>query len=150
MALPGATTTPGSLGTGPSNSNVSATLRVTQACDDARKFVDLYYQRLDKGRHLLGGLYHDQATLVWNGNSVASKAAILQFYEQLPISETELMSLDAQPVTEIHENPYTMITVTCSGRQKLGNNRPECFTETFLLVAENQVWKVISDAFRTY
>lgn len=41
-------------------------------------------------------MYSDNATLVWNGNKYEGKEVINKFFETLPISKTDLRSVDAQ------------------------------------------------------
>jgi NTF2-related export protein 1/2 len=40
----------------------------------------------------------DTAVLVWNGSSVAGNMVIQAFLEKLPVSDHQIVSLDAQPV----------------------------------------------------
>jgi NTF2-related export protein 1/2 len=40
----------------------------------------------------------DTAVLVWNGSSVAGNMVIQAFLEKLPVSDHQIISLDAQPV----------------------------------------------------
>ena len=39
----------------------------------AETFVNLFYERLDTKRHIVGKLYLDSAVLAWNGNKVEGK-----------------------------------------------------------------------------
>lgn len=41
-------------------------------------------------------MYSDNATLVWNGNKYEGKEVINKFFETLPISKTDIRSVDAQ------------------------------------------------------
>lgn len=136
-----------SLTSSPSSSN-SIQLIANRACDDGKKFAELYYEKIDKSRHTIGTLFHDSAILVWNGNNIEGKAAIVSFFESLPTIETVLLSIDAQPVTESIAN-QAMMSVICSGRMTFGS-RTKPFTESFLLAAENNIWKVVSDNYRNY
>ena len=47
---------------------------------------------------VIKNLYLDSANLVWNGNAISGKDAIVKFLEDLPTSTTTLSSLDSQPV----------------------------------------------------
>lgn len=125
-------------------------LKVTQACDDGKKFAEIFYEKLDKNRTGISGLYLATANLVWNGNFVNGKDQIVSFYEGLPSSETSLQSLDAQPVLDLPEfgGQFT-INVVCGGRMKFGT-RSKFFTESFMLTAENNTWKIVSDTYRDY
>ncbi len=125
-------------------------LRVTQACEAGKKFAELFYDKLDKGRTKISGLYMDTAHLVWNGNSVRGREQIVQFYENLPTSDTNLMSIDAQPVLDLPEfSGQETINVVCGGRMKMGT-RSKFFTEVFMLTAVDSTWKIVSDSFRDY
>ena len=140
-----------SLITSPSTSSATiSALRLSQACDDGKKFADLFYEKLDKGRHQMSTLFHDSAVLLWNGNHLQTKANILPFYEGLPTVETNLFAIDAHPVLDAASGAQTSIAVVCNGRMKFANNNWMAFTESFLLTAENNVWKVLTDTYRNY
>ena len=59
---------------------------------------------------LISKLYMPTASVVWNGKSVNGLADIVTFYESLPISETTVESIDAQPILSesinIGKNPF--------------------------------------------
>jgi len=125
-------------------------MRVEQACDDGKKFAEIFYEKLDRSRTAISGLYLTTANLVWNGNYVHGKDQIVNFFENLPSTETNLMSVDAQPVLDLPEfNGQVTINVTCGGRIKVGS-RAKFFTESFMLTAENNTWKIVSDTFRDF
>ncbi|MEQ2189518.1 NTF2- export protein 2 [Goodea atripinnis] len=69
-----------------------------QSCRYAEEFVNIYYDCVDKKRRNLTRLYLDKATLVWNGNAVSGQDALGEFFESLPSSEFQLLTLDCQPV----------------------------------------------------
>lgn len=120
----------------------------------AKQFVNIYYEKLDKSRSTFEKLYHDNAHLIWNGNYITGKENIFQFYKNLPISETNLSSLDAHPVSYIQNLAgKKMLFLTCFGTVKFSNQCPKTFNQNFLLAAESEtdknVWKIISDTFRT-
>ena len=120
-----------------------------EAADHGKKFAELFYEKLDKARHGIGGLYHSEGHLIWNGNSVRGKDNIVAFYEKLPITDTQLWSVDAQALRlEFTQNQPT-ITVVCGGRIKIGSTH-RFFSESFLLTAEINVWRVVSDTYRDY
>lgn len=128
----------------------STPLRISSACDDGKKFAELFYDKVDKGRHAIGNLFHDKANLVWNGNHIQGKSNIVTFYETLPTSETTLQSIDAQPVLDLPELAGNQtITVICGGRQKFGS-KMKFFTECFMLTAESGVWKIVTDTYRYF
>ncbi|KAI1291956.1 NTF2-related export protein 2 [Halotydeus destructor] len=132
----------------------SSSARIEQACDAGMTFAKLFYEKLDKGRTSMVGLFHENATLVWNGNNVHGKANVIAFLEKLPVTETTLSSIDAQPILDIPcLGGQATITVIVGGRQKLGSGRERFFTESFMLTAEQSsggVWKVVSDNYRNF
>jgi len=114
----------------------------------------IFYNKLDKSRHTIGRLYHQEATLLWNGTQVKGKDDIVTFFEKLPTSETTLNMIDAQPVIDFpFLNGEQMIAATCGGQVKFDGKIIKNFSETFTLVsetnAEGKVWKIIMDTFRT-
>ena len=130
--------------------NAAAELRVSQACEDGKRFAELFYEKLDKNRSGLSGLFMEEAKLVWNGHPASGKRAILDFYAALPVSETQLNSVDAQPLLDLPAlNGQPTINVICGGRMKFGT-RCKFFSESFTLTALNNTWKVVSDTFRDY
>jgi hypothetical protein len=50
--------------------------KVELACSTAETFIQLYYDRLDSKRHLIGKLYMDNATMSWNGNRLEGKTML--------------------------------------------------------------------------
>ena len=50
---------------------------------------------------LVGKLYMDTATMIWNGNAVAGKDAILKFHEDIPECTHVVDGYDAQPVASM-------------------------------------------------
>ena len=135
----------------PSTIIPASPLRISQACDDGKTFAELFYEKMDKQRHAMVNLFHESASLVWNGNHIQGKSAVVSFLEQLPVSETELTCIDAQPVLDLPAlGGQQTITVICGGRQKHGNNKYKHFTESFMLTAEQNVWKVVSDTYRNF
>lgn len=129
---------------------VAAELRVSQACEDGKRFAELFYEKLDKNRSVINGLFMDEAKLVWNGNLVEGKPRIVDFYAGLPISETQLNSVDAQPVLDLPAlQGQPTINVACAGRIRFGP-KSKFFMECFTLTALNNTWKIVSDTFRDY
>lgn len=129
----------------------TAESRIDQVVTAGKTFAELFYQQLDKSRNNIGGLFHPTtATLIWNGNSVSGQEAIIKFYETLPPTETTLMTVDAQPISDLPSfNEKVTMAVSCAGRMKIGA-KTKFFTESFLLIAENNKWKVFADTFRDF
>lgn len=129
---------------------VANELRVSQACEDGKRFAELFYDKLDKNRTVMNGLFMEEAKLVWNGNPVEGKQRIVDFYASLPTSETMLQSVDAQAVLDLPAlQGQPTINVICAGRMKLGS-KSKFFSESFTLTALNTTWKIVSDTFRDY
>uniref|UniRef100_UPI00358F4BB6 NTF2-related export protein 2-like n=1 Tax=Myxine glutinosa TaxID=7769 RepID=UPI00358F4BB6 len=120
---------------------------VEQSCLAAEEFCKHYYDTLDKRRHVLTRLYQESALLVWNGNAVTGLEALAKFYEELPASDHQVNMLDCQPIAE-HVRPGHGVLVVAGGSVKFEGNRQRLFTQTFLLAAQESVWKIISDCFR--
>lgn len=100
------------------------------------------------GRCLVGNLFLDAANLVWNGNPHNSKEAISKFYESLPSCEAELAYVDAQPIRDEFVQGQTTVHVVAAGQVKFSGKRWVPFSESFVLTAQNKVWKIVVDTFR--
>ncbi|CAL1283106.1 unnamed protein product [Larinioides sclopetarius] len=115
-------------------------------------FSKLFYETMDKKRHLVSNLYLDTATLVWNGNPYQGKENISKFYETLPVSSTDIRSVDAQPILDEYVQGQTTVLVSVSGIVKFAGRSSTLYSESFLLTAQQgssgNVWKIVSDCFR--
>ncbi|XP_074640722.1 NTF2-related export protein 1-like [Tubulanus polymorphus] len=124
-------------------------VKCDQACQAANDFSKLYYETFDKRRHVLSRLYMDTASLTWNGNSVTGISNILTFYDTLPSSEHTVESLDAHPIVEGTQGQSTILVCAC-GYVKYQGNCAGTFTQNFLLASmPGDVWKVVSDCYRS-
>ncbi|KAJ6216979.1 hypothetical protein RDWZM_008136 [Blomia tropicalis] len=132
---------------GQSSGNLS--LKISQACECGKKFAELFYEKLDKSRHTMGQLFHDSAVVVWNGNIINGKGNVLEFYGNLPAIDTTLICMDAQPVSTLVTGDTPSILVSCNGKMSF-DKHTKCFNESFLLKAENNVWKIVTDTYRNY
>lgn len=132
-----------------SSSNLATSLKISQACESGKKFAEVFYEKLDKSRHTMAQLFHDNAVLVWNGNYINGKGNVLEFYGNLPTISTVLYSIDAQPVSPLVSGEQTSILVTCNGRMCF-NKSYRNFNESFMLTAESSVWKIVTDTYRNY
>ena len=133
-----------------STNTMSISIKISQACESGKKFAQLFYEKLNKSRHTMGQLFHDSATLIWNGNFVNGKGNILEFYGNLPIIDTTLLSIDAQPASLQISAEKTSILVICNGKMCFGGKQTQCFNESFMLTAEGNVWKIVTDTYRNY
>lgn len=119
-----------------------------EAAKAGEEFARLFYETLEKRRHLVGNLFLDAGNLVWNGNPHNSKEAIGKFYESLPSCEVELAYVDAQPIRGEFVQGQTTIHVVAAGQVKFSGKRWIPFSESFVLTAQNKVWKIVVDTFR--
>ncbi|CAK9294036.1 unnamed protein product [Gordionus sp. m RMFG-2023] len=132
---------------------------ILQADKTSETFTSLYYDTIDKKRNIIHKLYHDNATLIWNGNHYQGLEAIKTFFEQIPTSEHKTDCLDAQPITPNVTNGQTSITLNVHGivsydenssNRRLHPPKLMGFNQSFILIAEGDKWKIISDWVRTH
>ncbi|XP_046651063.1 NTF2-related export protein 1-like [Daphnia pulicaria] len=121
---------------------------IDEACSTAQEFTKLYYECLDKKRNLVSRLYMDTAVLVWNGSSVAGNMVIQAFLEKLPVSDHQIISLDAQPVHDEAIKGQSTIMVTVAGIVRYEKKPAQPFCQDFLITAQESKWKVVSDCLR--
>ncbi|XP_067003080.1 NTF2-related export protein isoform X2 [Anabrus simplex] len=122
--------------------------KVDQACRTAEDFTKHYYESVDRRRHLLSRYYLDTAVLVWNGNGTVGKEQIQKFFEDLPTSQHTLTSLDSQPVLgAVVANQLTFL-MQVGGFVKFQERASRPFQQNFMITAEGDKWKIVSDCFR--
>lgn len=46
---------------------------IDQACETAKQFIEIHYDKMDTKRHTVAKTYLDTATLSWNGNRIDGK-----------------------------------------------------------------------------
>lgn len=120
-----------------------------QACEAAEKFVKLYYESFDKRNHVISKLYDDNASLVWDGNAVVGKEAILKFHENLPSSVHTVDSIDAQNIPSFVTSGQNTMLVKTNGSVRYDKNKLKIFSQVFLLMAaQTSTWKITSDTLR--
>lgn len=120
-----------------------------QACHAAEEFSKKFYSVFDKQRHLLAKLYLDISTVVWNGNPYQGVAKINELFINLPATTHELTTMDCQPINSIATPDRTSVLVICEGHVRYGEERTrKPFTQTFVLISDNNTWKIASDCFR--
>ncbi|XP_025087109.1 NTF2-related export protein 2-like isoform X2 [Pomacea canaliculata] len=122
--------------------------KAEQALQAATEFAQIFYEYLDKKRNAVRNLYMDTATLLWNGNAISNKDAILKFLEDLPTSEHTLTTLDSQPLVEPVIDGQTSIMVTVFGKACYQDTKAKGFFQTFILTSQGNVWKIVSDTYR--
>lgn len=117
-------------------------------CQQAETFTKNYYKLLDNCRSEISRLYHNQAVLVYDGNSISMQSEIQSFLDNIPKSQHTINTLNAQPV-----GTQEMI-IQISGVVELTETNPKVenlFSQTLFLRYVKQVakWKIVSDTIRT-
>ena len=125
-------------------------VKANQATSTAETFSQLYYKKMDQERHTIDRMYHENATMTWNGNPIEGIQNIQKFcLERIPKSSTFVQSLDAQPVHDSAVGGQTTVLVTVAGTVKYGHTQPVNFQQNFLITAKDSKWKVVTDTFRS-
>lgn len=94
-------------------------------------------------------LYLDNGIMVWNGNGTTGKDNIQKYFQELPTTEHSVTVIDAQPIVDEATLNQKTILVMTSGYFKLGPNNAKPFQQTFMITAQGDKWKIVSDCFRT-
>ena len=120
-----------------------------QAIQASDQFCQLYYKYHDTKPHVLyRQFYTEKSLLVWNGNNY-NGLHINEFFLNHPGTEHVVTAMDSQPINKIATANVTSIMVICEGKVKYENEREwKFFTQNFLLMSENNTWKIVSDCFR--
>ncbi|KAJ8937762.1 hypothetical protein NQ318_006625 [Aromia moschata] len=111
--------------------------KIDQACRIAEEFTKLYYETIDKRRHLMSRLYLETGLLAWNGNGVTGNENIQKFVIDLP---------PYRPHTAVSGQLTFMIQA--SGSVKYQDKTPKTFQQNFVVTAQGDKWKIVSDCFR--
>ncbi|KAK5642777.1 hypothetical protein RI129_008944 [Pyrocoelia pectoralis] len=122
--------------------------KIDQSCRTAEEFTKLYYESTDKRRHLISKLYLDNGLLTWNGNGIIGNERIQKFYMELPSTDHVITTLDAQPILDNAVNGQLSFLIQVSGTVKYQDKTPKTFQESFVITAQNDKWKIVSDCFR--
>ena len=110
--------------------------KIDLACHTAEEFTKLYYECVDKRRHLMSRYYLDTGVLVWNGNGTVGKDLIQKFFDGLPPTEHTLTSLDSQPVLDVAvSNQLTFLILIC-GFVKFQEKISRPFQQNVLITAQ--------------
>jgi NTF2-related export protein 1/2 len=139
--------------------------KIDQACRVAEEFTKLYYETSDKRRHvrtcsfsrgrfgsnvfqLMSKLYMDTGLLAWNGNGINGNERIQKFFIDLPTSDHIITTLDAQPVLDSAVNGQLTFMIQVSGTVRYQDRIPKSFQQNFIITAQGDKWKIVSDCFR--
>lgn len=96
-------------------------------------------------------MYHDQATLIWDGQPHKTRTSIARFYKEQEALEIVLQALDAQIVPQMGDI-IDMVTIIAGGTLKQ-NDKKLNFSRTFLLgpnAPVSQEYLIVSDTMRTH
>lgn len=116
----------------------------------ATEFAKLFFTRQEKDKENISDLYHNQSTLIWNGEVVKSKTNIHKFHAKLQIQEITVECLDVQIMPQLGDMTDT-ITILAGGKLKQ-NDTTSNFSRTFLIGPSIQGKSdilIISDTMRT-
>ncbi|XP_045462318.1 NTF2-related export protein [Harmonia axyridis] len=122
--------------------------KLDQACRVAEEFTKLYYEAVDKRRHMISRLYLDEGLLAWNGTGVTGNEKIQKFHMDLPASDHTLSTLDAQPILDEAVNKQLTVMIQVSGTVRYHDKIPKTFQQAFVVTADGGKWKIVSDCFR--
>ncbi|KAG8224229.1 hypothetical protein J437_LFUL002685 [Ladona fulva] len=146
-------------------------VKIDDACRAAEEFTNLYYENLDRRRHLMSKFYLDTGVMVWNGNGVNGKDMIHKLFMELPASESNLLSVDSHPILGktnciyVTGNDFRFLQlIPVHLDAAVGNQRTVLiqaagfvtfqgkagvpFQQNFMVTAEGDKWKIVSDCFR--
>ncbi|XP_018327201.1 NTF2-related export protein [Agrilus planipennis] len=126
----------------------SSKSKIDQACRTAEEFTKLYYESIDKRRHLMSKLYLDTGLLVWNGNGVAGNERIQKFFMELPPTDHTVITLDAQVIPESAVSGQLTFLIQVSGTVKYQDKLPKNFQQNFMITAQGDKWKIVTDCIR--
>ncbi|XP_065352767.1 NTF2-related export protein [Cloeon dipterum] len=118
------------------------------ACQAADEFCKLYYECMDKTRHLINKLYLDSGLLVYNGTGVSGKDNIQKFIAELPATNHTISSLDAQPISEYAVGQQSTLTILIAGNVRIADRKAAYFVQDFTVTVHDSKWRIVSDCFR--
>nr|CAH7749070.1 unnamed protein product [Callosobruchus chinensis] len=122
--------------------------KINEACRVAEEFTKLYYETVDRKRHLISRLYLDTGLLSWNGNGITGNQNILKFMIDLPTTDHSVTTLDAQPILNSAVNGQLSFIIQVSGSVRYQDKPSKTFQQNFVVTAQGDKWKIVSDCFR--
>lgn len=93
-------------------------------------------------------LYLENGILVWNGNGISGIERIQKFFLELPSTDHTIVTLDAQPILEIAVGDQLTFIIQVCGIVKYQDKPPKSFQQNFVITAQGDKWKIVSDCFR--
>ncbi|GMT28435.1 hypothetical protein PFISCL1PPCAC_28463, partial [Pristionchus fissidentatus] len=124
--------------------------RDADVCAEASKLTCLYYEAMDRKRDKIGHLYVSvDANLIWNGNSCTGHDDICKFIQQLPQTDHNIQSVDAQRLPGMDETSQLPegIIMNVAGTVVMGLTT-HGFMHNFVLMREDGKFKIKCDRFR--
>lgn len=129
-------------------SNVVSSHDIRESVRIGQQFTKLYYESIDKKRNVMGKLYKDDAVLSWNGHGTKGNEEIVKYITELPPCDHELKCMDIHKLTtEACQNQIAYL-ISTSGNVRYKNMTKIYFNQNFIISAEGDKWKIVSDVFR--
>ncbi|CAO4360694.1 Protein CBR-NXT-1 [Caenorhabditis briggsae] len=122
-----------------------------ELCKEAEKFMQVYYDVMDRKREKIGFMYAtiSQSNAVWNGNPINGFDDICRFMAALPSTQHNIQSLDAQRLPEgVSGDMSGGMILHVAGSVTVDSDAQRAFTQTLVLGVEDGKYKVKSDRFR--
>ncbi|ELU00043.1 hypothetical protein CAPTEDRAFT_106742, partial [Capitella teleta] len=124
---------------------------LSKAADTAcEQFVKLYYETMEKRRHMVSKFYMDSSTLLWNGNPAKGLTEVTSFLENVPSTKYVIEGMDTHPMPGEPIVDQKSILVTTSGTVQYEDSNSKGFFQNFILTAQGTTWKIVSDSMRTF
>ncbi|KAL7265999.1 hypothetical protein RUND412_011470 [Rhizina undulata] len=121
------------------------------AIEGARKFIDSYYDAVNKDRTLLRDFYHREASIMWNGNLIKPADTFIDFFTPQPFANFDVQAYDAQSMG-FDDDRRLRFLITVSGNVKWGEKKLlKGFSDSFVLSSKDEIpdrFYVISQTFR--
>lgn len=122
-----------------------AMANVDQADEIGKKFAEHFYNTFKTNKQGLGGLYHSEGILNWEGQRHVGQQAITQKHNSLPFNNIDFKfrTIDCQPTA----GGGVIVFVTGQLLTE-GETKPLDFSQVFHLVSANSSWVLSNDMFR--
>lgn len=85
---------------------------------------------------------------MWNGNGISGTDRIQKFFLELPPTDHSITTLDAQPISELAVGDQVTFIIQVCGIVKYQEKPPKSFQQNFVITAQGDKWKIVSDCFR--
>lgn len=121
-----------------------------EAMESVNQFTGHYYKMIQHGRHNIEKLYHDNANLLYAGNSYKNKAEIIKLIQNTPPSSHSIDTVDCQEVGLKYTQGKKTILVVVTGTVKYEREKLKGFHQTFTIVNMDQKWKIMSETMRLH